>query len=272
GAGSLAVLGSHRPRHRCTVLSDWITGIVRPVYGLRDPRRGRLEGMAHTLSAPERELIDSICARYATWAPEEPGAPHMEHAISAGLSNQSFLLQGTQRYVLRIAAGAEPPGVNRHREKLFHESAASASLAPPIRLIDAKRGLLITDYLEPAMNNRGTAALAELLRGIHKLNIFESSSSLAHRLQLWDQLRKDDSAVSQLVESRGNVYEDLMHRVSELDETPSVPCHNDLLAANRRQGDGRLMAIDWEYADCGHPFFDLAVCGSELARSERLQL
>ena len=41
-----------------------------------------------------------------------------------------------------------------------------------------------------------------------------------------------------------------------------VRCHNDLLAANFPEGDGRLWIIDWEYAGMGTPGSTSATCRS----------
>jgi thiamine kinase-like enzyme len=55
--------------------------------------------------------------------------------------------------------------------------------------------------------------------------------------------------------------------------SPVCICHNDLLAPNRLQSpDGELLAIDWEYACPGDPFFDLAAVASELDAGERRHL
>ncbi|MEE4109890.1 MAG: aminoglycoside phosphotransferase family protein, partial [Halieaceae bacterium] len=53
---------------------------------------------------------------------------------------------------------------------------------------------------------------------------------------------------------------------------PRVICHNDLLSANRLAHRGQLVAIDWEYARPGDPFFDLAVVASELDAQQRAAL
>lgn len=52
----------------------------------------------------------------------------------------------------------------------------------------------------------------------------------------------------------------------------AVICHNDLLGANRLVHRGQLVAIDWEYARPGDPFFDLAVVASELDAQQRAAL
>jgi thiamine kinase-like enzyme len=55
---------------------------------------------------------------------------------------------------------------------------------------------------------------------------------------------------------------------------PTVPCHNDLLADNYIEQDGRLRLVDWEYSGNGDPAFELGNTCRELdyddARLEEL--
>jgi thiamine kinase-like enzyme len=45
---------------------------------------------------------------------------------------------------------------------------------------------------------------------------------------------------------------------------PAVPCHNDLLADNYIEQDGRLRLVDWEYSGNGDPAFELGNTCREL--------
>ena len=199
--------------------------------------------------------------------------------------------------MLRIGAAKPPLGVCREREERFHRRAAAAGLAPAVRYADAAAGLLVTEFLDsdalPAdtvgrqhMNGSAAyahprdavalAAIAGLLRDIHRLEAtpgeraaFGPVLDSAERLDEW---RRSLTMTDPLPQSLGSTdLRDAVRRVSSSAITP-VPCHNDLLAANRIVHCGRSYAIDWEYACLGDPYFDLAAAASELEASQRSRL
>ena len=115
-------------------------------------------------------LAVSFLARHREWAPAEPVAPQMRELPAAGLSNHSFLLTGTERYVLRVAAAAPRAGVDRHRECAFAHAAAASNIGAPVLLCDPSAGVLITRHVGEALASVPDAAeLAHLLRAIHSL-------------------------------------------------------------------------------------------------------
>ena len=121
--------------------------------------------MAPKLSTNERELIDQVCTGYQRWTPAPPARPRLERVLPGGHSNRSVELAGGGRWVLRLATST-PRGVCREREARIHAAAAAAGLAPEIRFVDPPRGLLVTEYADPASEPADMQSLAHLRENV----------------------------------------------------------------------------------------------------------
>jgi len=106
--------------------------------------------------------------------------------------------------------------------------------------------------------------LAQLLRRIHAL------PAIGRRVHSPDILRRYRARLvpGHPLETLLRQHERTLARaVATLAQSPipaPVLCHNDLLLANRLVCGKHLVALDWEYAGPGDPYFDLAVCASEM--------
>lgn len=225
--------------------------------------------MATEPSDLERKLIMDVCREYRHWAPEQPSAPRFERMLGGGLSNRSVVLRGTSaRWVLRLASTAMQ-SVDRKRELACHRVAAERGLAPAVRFADPARGLLLTDFIgdDPAVpgDDRGCLLrLATLLRSIHRLPARGPALASPAVLRRAREGIPPESPPAILIDAHWERFAAAGQRCRESD-IPAVLCHNDLLSANRLHRDGRMLAIDWEYAAPGDAFFDLAVCASQLS-------
>jgi len=221
--------------------------------------------VATQLSPRQRRLIRELCGGYRRWAPrDETAAPRLLGPLHGGFSNLSVVLAGSRhRYVLRLGSGSPRPGVDREREKRLLQRAAKAGIAPPPLYCDPRRQLLITPLLpcrqpEPT----GPAALAALLRHIHALpGRGAPLNGRAHLQAYLERLGPDPTWRQLLGATQARV--DAASAGGGPETAALTTCHNDLLSANRCHSGGKLLALDWEYAAPGDPFFDLAVCASE---------
>jgi aminoglycoside phosphotransferase (APT) family kinase protein len=223
--------------------------------------------MARRLASPRRRIAQTLCEDFRAWAPEEPRAPRIGTVIGSGLSNLSVLLEGArQRYVLRFATSPAPAGVDRQREHALHGQAAAVGLAPTPLLADPERGLLITTYLGEAVAVPAQPApLAALLRRIHALPLTAAAGTAQSSSDALAGLRRQlaaNSAAAGLLARRcaALARAEALIRASS---AQAVVCHNDLLTPNLRRVEAGYLALDWEYAAPGDPFYDLAVCASE---------
>jgi thiamine kinase-like enzyme len=139
--------------------------------------------------------------------------------------------------------------------------AAAAGLAPSIAASDTASGVLITEYLRSARAWSATDArrpenirrLAALLRRLHALPV---------QLPAFRPLRSAARYVadSEPADADSLVWAEELRRAAHVFEArhaASVPCHNDLAAANVLD-DGRLWLVDFEYAAQSSPLLDLA--------------
>lgn len=225
--------------------------------------------MASHAKARDRTLAAKLCAGFREWAPHESAAPVVRGALSGGLSNRSLLLEGAiSSYVLRIGNHPPPPGVDRRREMRLAAAAAEHGLAPPLLFCDPNRGLMITRYVgEAEAQTTSVDALPALLRAIHTLPSSGECLDSPAQLGLWRELLSSESVTGQLLNNNEPYLARSIQCIRSSTRAP-VTCHNDLLTANRRLWKGKLIALDWEYAALGDPFFDLAVCTAELTSEQ----
>ena len=229
--------------------------------------------MATAVSAQQRRLIGELCRGFRAWAPrDETRPPRPRGLLGGGFSNLNVLLAGTRRhYVLRIARGAAR-GVDRRREARLLRAAAARQLAPAPLLCDPRRGLLITPFLAcDRTRDSDPAQLATLLRRIHRLPCRGPRTDAAAQLALYRRRLPAADPCARLLQGAGPLLAQAAAQ-ARASAAPPALCHHDLLRANRCRSGRRLLALDWEYAAPGDPFFDLAVCASELSEAHTAAL
>ncbi|MEM1404449.1 MAG: choline/ethanolamine kinase family protein [Pseudomonadota bacterium] len=213
------------------------------------------------------DLTRACAALAATLQLDE--IPRLIRPFEEGLSNRSFLVGlDDDRWVVRCASGAPALGTEFSREVRVHERACIAGLAPRIIFADATSRVLCTEFIAPGSTVVHDARVtATLLRAIHQLPCDGPALLPLERLANFRAELTHSTAAIRVLNSYDASLgdaEQLLHR----GEHP-VLCHNDLLRANRLQSRNRLLAIDWEYACTGDPYFDIAGVASELSEKER---
>ena len=257
--------------------------------------------MAEELPRAVRAAWERARLACETWTRSGESELCIERALDGGHSNTVWRIAGTgESWVLRVPDADPPRGVNRAREVALHALAGAQHLAPALHYSEVATGVLLMADLSNARRNTQAAApsvseLAALFRAIHRLEwrsavrtpglrsgeeseegdgetgLWRPLNS-ATRLEEWRWALLDANPLSDLDKSVQQALAASASRVASTVVTPRV-CHNDLLRANRlRDQRGRLVAIDWEYACLGDPYFDLAVAATELspAASENL--
>lgn len=250
--------------------------------------------MAQALPSAARDAWHRARLARKHWAPE--ASPHIEGLLGGGLSNLSLLIRDrddhTLRWVLRVPLDAPGPGVNRSRELAILRQAAEAGLAPPLLYAEEESGVLLSRYVTAA-TPRADATISDVATLIRRIHHLPWPATLAaagsandgrdagqtrpgldsrERLRTWRQTLGAADPLTELDATLRDALEAAIARAARKAYEPRV-CHNDLLAANRiLTPGGELLAIDWEYACLGDPFFDLAVVSSELDADRDEQL
>jgi thiamine kinase-like enzyme len=205
--------------------------------------------------------------------PELGDGPFHISGLPGGLTNQNYKVVAAsgQRMVLRLSAPqSELLAIDRDAEYANSLAAAAAGVAPRvlayrpdlralvIEWIDART--LATADLDDAATLRRVAAAC---RQLHDGPRFRSDFDMVGLQQRY----------LHLVISRGYrlpmTYLDLLPRVAAIGNAlalrplPTVPCHNDLLAANIMDDGERIWFIDFEYSGNADPCFELGDLWSE---------
>lgn len=197
----------------------------------------------------------------ADWEPWAQAAPQIIGPLSGGLSNSSVLLQiAEQRYVLRL--NGEGLAIDRGQERAAQTIAAQHRLAPALLYQDPGLKFQVSEYVvgrswtQADINNPlQLSKLAGLLAHIHCLPAIEGRLDIAAKINRYQQQRRYFSAALAQLEPALNIIVEQLY----LAPVPCCLCHGDLLAANIVESEGRLWALDWEYAAMSSPHFDLAV-------------
>ena len=195
--------------------------------------------------------------------------------LDGGYGNASYRLRrGADDYVLRVPAGsASLPGVDWAAERLALLAVEPLRLGPELVFSDPGSGLLVTRYLSGRRwtqaefrDDRALETLGQRLATLHSID----PPAHLRRLDLADYVGalevRAQRVPAQLQQGSRAMLDRFVPRMTSL-------CHNDVHAGNVI-GDGGLRLLDWEYAACGDPLFDLAgpICCERIDATARVSL
>jgi thiamine kinase-like enzyme len=201
-----------------------------------------------------------------------PGSgPATIDSLSCGLVNTCYRVAREGRlYALRIAvtgAGTLDLGLDRAWEMRVLSVASGAGLAPIIEYCDPPAGVLVVRW---AMGRSWSAEQAHEPENIQRMGV------LVRRIQAlatpapprtmspaaWIGFYRhalERSAVRGRQAPGAASRADALLAALERHPAPSpVLCHGDLHRLNLIDGDGALLALDWEYSHVSDPLWDLA--------------
>jgi thiamine kinase-like enzyme len=201
---------------------------------------------------------------------ETGAAPLRLERLSGGSVNDSWRVDTWQgRFVLRIDGPVgRRPGVERARERTIHELAARAGIAPPalvwadaagaqVREFHEGRVWQQRDLLQPEQLERVGARLAQLhaIGPPEQVAPFDPGDCAQQYLRLIaaaDAVDADASAAA----GAAAAVRTAAARVAAHGVPPAI-VHGDLTHANVLDG-RQLWLLDWEYAQCADPVYDVA--------------
>ena len=205
------------------------------------------------------------------------GRPVSIRPLTNGLTNANYRIDVDDRaFVVRIpGASTELLAIDRANELHNARIAAALGIGPAVLHHFPESGATIVEFLhgrnmtnaafaEPGMPARIGATLRVLHGGPRFLRDFDMLA-LASRYRT-------------VVEERGfplpSGYRGRQPAIQRITAAlaarplAAVPCHNDLLADNYIEQDGRLRVLDWEYSGNGDPAFELGNTARELDYDE----
>lgn len=212
--------------------------------------------------AASKQRLEQALAAYTAWTEVKPTVIAPLHG---GLTNENFLLTvDDARYVLRLNSLDDLVwNINRAAEHVIHTQAAAAGMSEAVVHVDDELGYRITQYRpgktlsqKDFVEMDWLTALGNLLADIHALpGSGEAINYAAHCQHFIDQLKLDSVILEQL-QSAIDVVPTIC---AGLDIQQTVCCHHDLGPYNVLTSEGRLFALDWEYASLGSAVVDLAI-------------
>ncbi len=160
--------------------------------------------------------------------------------------------------------------IDREAEYINSRAAAASGAAPRVVEFIPEDHLLVVDYidgrtLEPAdlRDSANLPRIAEVCRMLH------TGPRFVTEFDMFDVQRNYLKTVTDRGYRLPDRYLDFMPQVEQIEralgvvEVPTVPCNNDLLAANFIDDGTRLWVIDFEYAGNNDPCFELGNIWSE---------
>ncbi len=231
-----------------------------------------MELRAAAIDAEMDALLDSVpCA-----APR----PRVVEELPGGLTNRSLKVSNANGCcVVRVPAGSTGAnnsadstallGIDRDREHADSVAAAEAGVGAPVLHYRAGSGLTVgflpgtpltdADLHDPAVLGRVAAACRQLHAGPRFVGDFDM-------FEVQARYRRIVAEHGFRLPPRYDEFAPQVRRIAgALGPRASVPCHNDLLAANLIDDGERVRIIDYEYAGNGDPGFELGNIWSEAA-------
>ncbi|MBQ0799646.1 MAG: phosphotransferase [Porticoccaceae bacterium] len=235
---------------------------------------------------PEQSLARALDS-WPQWNLSLANKPRVVKALSGGLTNRNYLLNGNLRdedlrdkdlletetclLVMRVnSPESQLLGIDRERERLVLGSLAGQcalgkGLVPKIIYCNSDDGLLVTEYIEGrhwrVEELKDPRELKKLLRVFKQVGEirgdFPEFDYRAHVEHYWRGLHSAGSKNKNLT----TCFQQAKIAVEQLSEInrdkPRVLCHHDLSPLNVIETlRGELVLLDWEYAGGGWPVMD----------------
>jgi thiamine kinase-like enzyme len=217
-------------------------------------------------------VISSEPADLIARVPSLSGTPRLISELPGGLTNRNYKVttpDGT--FVARIwSPGSELLAINREHEYRNTVIAASAGVGAPVIEHLPELGVLVLGYIDgrtyadPDVADRGNIPrIAAACRRLHASGRFVNDFDMF-------QVQRGYAAVTRSGGLRVPAgYDDLAgkfeaaRKALEVRPAPTVPCNNDLIAANFIDDGDRVWLIDYEYSGNNDPCFELGNIANE---------
>ncbi len=186
--------------------------------------------------------------------------------LPGGLTNRNFKISMAKAtYVARVAsAGSELLAIDRENEYRNSVRAAAAGVGAPVIEYASAVGVLVIGFIDgTTLANADVARPANLTRiaracrALHGAERFDGDFDMfaiqrRYRAIAAERGLKIPDGYDELSGAFGAAEQALAERAE-----PTVPCNNDLLAANFIDDGDKIWLIDYEYSGNNDPCFEL---------------
>ena len=176
-------------------------------------------------------------------------------------------------------AGSELLGIDRDAERANTEAAAAAGVGPAVVEHRRELGMLVIEYVDaPALSNDSFADPVVLARAAHAVRHLHEGPRFTGDFDMFARQRTYLATIRErgfpLPDGYATYAEawEQVRRALATAPRPTVPCNNDLLAANFLDDGERVWLIDYEYSGNNDACFELgntvAECGFTAEQTE----
>jgi thiamine kinase-like enzyme len=204
--------------------------------------------------------------------PSLAGTPRQVSELSGGLTNQNFKVTTPDGvFVARVLShGGELLGIDREREYRNSVIAAAAGIGAPVIDFRPDDRLLVLGYIEGrTLTNADVAEPVTLARIARACATLHQAGRFAGDFDMFEVQPAYYATATAAGMTIPAGYDDLMpafqaaqHSLAVRAEG-TVPCNNDLLAANFIDDGERIWLIDYEYSGNNDPCFELGNIAGE---------
>ncbi|WP_206051034.1 choline kinase family protein [Nocardioides speluncae] len=192
--------------------------------------------------------------------------------LDGGLTNINLKVTTADAvYVVRRwQSDGELLGIDRDAEHLNSRAAAEAGVGAPVVDYRPDLGVLVIDYLDgPAWSNDSFREPGAPTRAAHAIRALHEGPRFVSDFDMFTRQARYQALIAQHGFWLPPGYADFgadFQRVRgalEVGAEPTVPCNNDLLAANFVDDGERLWLIDYEYSGNNDACFELGNTSTE---------
>jgi len=193
------------------------------------------------------------------------GQPRQVEDLPGGLTNRNVkITTATGVYVARCVDPANLLGIDRDQEHYNTRAAAEAGVGAPVYDYRPDLGILLLGYLDGVTLGNDDfarpgviAKVARACRALHAGPRFQGDFDMFAQQPAYLKVVLDNGF--RLPDAYLDFADqfDGIRRVLAATAEPTVPCNNDLLAANFVEDGDKVWLIDYEYSGNNDPCFEL---------------
>src|ERR1051326_1410227 len=215
-------------------------------------------------NAPIDALLDRV--------PALAGRPRTVHELPGGLTNRNYhVVTPDGSYVARVwSAGSELLAIDRDCEYRNSVTAAESGAGAPVIDYRPGDGMLVIGYIDGVtLTNEDVAKPANLTRIAAAVRTLHTGGRFGNDFSMFEIQARYARVTAEAGMRIPDGYHDLrpqfcaMRAALAVRDEGTVPCNNDLLAANFIDDGRKIWLIDYEYAGNNDACFELGNIAAE---------